>query len=142
MRPPKKIYDDAYLYRTVAERPVPQRIEELKGCLAEGYPFAFGFTIYDSFFESPTTIPSSTKPRKIIPMPTLLDIPVGQHAVVAVGYDDSTRMFTCRNSWGIVDQSTGQEMLDKGHFYMPYDYLLNSDMSGDFYTIRGVAGFQ
>jgi len=141
VRPQKKVYRNAYLYRTIAARPVPQRLEEMKGCLADGYPFAFGFTIYESFFESPSTTPPSTAPRKIVPTPTLSELPVGQHAVVAVGYDDRKKLFICRNSWDVKD-SAGREMQDRGHFYMPFDYLLNSDLSGDFYTIRALTGFR
>ncbi|PVH68859.1 hypothetical protein DL98DRAFT_661967 [Cadophora sp. DSE1049] len=38
------------------------------------------------------------------------------HAVIFVGYDDTTKLMKFKNSWG-----TG--MGDRGYYYMPYDYL-------------------
>ena len=54
---------------------------------------------------------------------------LGGHAVMAVGYDDSTRRFFVRNSWG-------KGWAAKGYFFMPYAYLLDSNLSDDFWTIR------
>lgn len=54
---------------------------------------------------------------------------LGGHAVVAVGYDDDDRVFISRNSWG---DGWG----DAGYFYMPYAYLLDDNLSDDFWTIR------
>ena len=68
-------------------------------------------------------------------MPAVLvghGIIVGGHAVVAVGYDDSDRVFICRNSWG---EGWG----DAGYFYMPYAYLLDNNLSDDFWTVRLVS---
>jgi len=48
---------------------------------------------------------------------------------MAVGYDDQEGKFICRNSWGT---SWG----DEGYFYMPYAYLLDNNLSDDFWTIR------
>ena len=51
VKPPQKIYDhDAFPHRTMVAFAIPQRIEQLQACLAAGFPFAFGFTIYSSFF--------------------------------------------------------------------------------------------
>ncbi len=54
---------------------------------------------------------------------------MGGHAVVGVGYDDATKRFWVRNSWGA---SWGQQ----GYFTMPYDYLSARNLSTDFWTIR------
>jgi C1A family cysteine protease len=55
----------------------------------------------------------------------------GGHAVLAVGYDDVNQWFIVRNSWG-----TGWGM--KGYFTLPYSYLLDQNLSDDFWTIRVV----
>ena len=62
-------------------------------------------------------------------MPSKNESILGGHAVVAVGYDDASKRFIIRNSWG-----TGWGM--KGYFTMPYDYLLHENLSDDFWTIR------
>ena len=50
---------------------------------------------------------------------------------MAVGYDDTQHRFVVRNSWG-----PGWGM--KGYFTMPYAYLLDDNLSDDFWTIRVV----
>lgn len=62
-------------------------------------------------------------------MPQKTERVVGGHAVVGVGYDDAQRRFIVRNSWG-----TGWGL--QGYFTMPYDYLANSHLSSDFWTVR------
>src|SRR5258708_5679014 len=56
--------------------PVP-----LLTCLAGGYPFVFGFSVYESF-ESPRVAESG-----VVPLPRLGERVLGGHAVVACGYD-------------------------------------------------------
>jgi C1A family cysteine protease len=98
-------------------------LSDMLMCLAAGYPFVFGFTVF-STFESDEIAKSG-----ILDMPKAWESPVGGHAVCAVGYDIETRRVTVRNSWGI-------EWGQKGHFTMPFDYLTNRDLSDDFWTIR------
>jgi C1A family cysteine protease len=97
----------------------------MKGCLASGYPFVFGFSVYESF-ESPEVLDTG-----VVPMPSDGEAQLGGHAVLAVGYDDATARFIIRNSWGT---SWG----DGGYGYMPYAYLTDSDLAADFWTIRVV----
>ena len=54
---------------------------------------------------------------------------MGGHAVLAVGYDDKQGRFIIRNSWSA---QWGMQ----GYFTMPYDYLLNENLSDDFWTVR------
>ncbi len=67
---------------------------ELKTCLAQGDPFIFGFTIYESF-ESQDVARTG-----LVAMPRSDEGVIGGHAVLAVGYDDAHRAFFVRNSWG------------------------------------------
>jgi C1A family cysteine protease len=94
--------------------------------LASGYPFVFGFSVYQSF-ESPQVAKTGH-----VPMPAPTEKQIGGHAVVAVGYDDSNQWFLVRNSWGA---SWGM----KGYFSIPYSYLTDNNLSDDFWTIRLVA---
>lgn len=98
-------------------------INELKTCLASGYPFVFGFTVYDSF-ES-----AAAAQTGMMQMPGENEGSVGGHAVMCVGYDDSRQVFIIRNSWGT-------RWGDNGYFYMPYSYMTDPDLVDDLWTIR------
>lgn len=125
-RPPAKAFTDAPLGKALQYQRVPQVLNQMKGCLASGYPFVFGFTVYESF-ESQQVATTG-----IAPMPAAGEKVLGGHAVVAVGYDDSSQRFIVRNSWG-----PGWGL--KGYFTMPYAYLTDSNLSDDFWTVRLVA---
>ena len=124
-KPPQKAYDDAKQDLVSVYSRVAQNLIQMQGCLAEGYPFVFGFTVYDSF-ES-----SGVAQSGIVPMPSPGEGVQGGHCVVAVGYDDESRTFIVRNSWGT---TWGQ----KGYCTMPYEYLLTPQLASDFWTIRTV----
>jgi C1A family cysteine protease len=126
-KPPTKAYADAKHDLVTAYARVAQDLQQMQGCLADGYPFVLGFTVYESF-ESDAVAQSG-----VVPMPASGEKVLGGHCVVAVGYDDTQRRFIIRNSWG-----TGWGM--KGYCTMPYEYLLNSHLASDFWTIRSVAG--
>ena len=100
---------------------VLQTEQQLKACLANGYPFVFGFTVYSSFMNIGS--------NGIMNMPQQSDTIEGGHAVMCVGYDSSKGYYIVRNSWG---RSWG----DKGYFYMPASYMHNGDLCDDFWTIR------
>lgn len=106
---------------------VPQDLAHMKGCLKEGLPFVFGFTVLSSF----QTREVATTGNMCMPKPK--DYVLGGHAVCAVGYDDSRKCVIVRNSWG---NGWG----DKGYFYMPYEYITHPYLAQDFWTIRFVEG--
>ena len=121
-QPPQQSYDDAANYKIVSYQSITQDLSQLRGALAQGFPFVMGFTVYGSWYNVepvPTTIT----------LPTGDDTSIGGHAVMIVGYDDSTQLFTVQNSWG-----TG--VGDNGYFYMPYSYITNSNLASDFWMIQ------
>jgi len=124
--PPAKCFSDALKYKTVLYQRVIQTLNQMKGCLASGFPFVFGFSVYESF-ESPQIAKSG-----IVPMPASSEKQLGGHAVIAVGYDDKSQRFIVRNSWG-----KGWGM--GGYFTLPYAYLTDDNLAADFWTIRIVA---
>lgn len=125
--PPRSAYAAAKLDLVSLYSRVSQSLPQMQGCLAEGYPFIFGFTAYSSF-ES-----GAVAQTGVVPMPGKGDSSLGGHCVVAVGYDNSKRTFIVRNSWG-----PGWGL--KGYCLMPYEYLLDPHLASDFWTIRSVTG--
>lgn len=124
-KPPASCYSSAVKHKAVLYQRVVRNANQMKGCLASGYPFVFGFSVYENFMSA--TVAKSghaTMPR---PNETL----EGGHAVLAVGYDDAHQWFLVRNSWG---PAWGM----KGYFTLPYAYLLDDNLSDDFWTIRAV----
>jgi C1A family cysteine protease len=123
IKPSAACYKEALNHQVLSYQRVQRTTDQMKACLAEGYPFVFGFTVYESFESS-----SVAKSGKVN-MPKKTESVVGGHAVMAVGYDDKTKRFIVRNSWG------GDWGLH-GNFTMPYKYLTDVNLSDDFWTIR------
>ena len=121
-KPPPKAYSDALHDRVIRYSVVHQSQIGIKTCLALGFPFVFGFTVYDSF-ES-----DSVAATGIMPMPLATENVLGGHAVMAVGYNDASQYLIVRNSWGVWG--------DKGYFYMPYSYVLSPNLASDFWMIQ------
>ena len=96
-------------------------LQEMLGCLTEGFPFVFGFAVYESF-ESARTARTG-----IAPMPKKDERMMGGHAVLAVGFDQKAKRFLARNSWG---KAWGMD----GYFTIPFEYL--ETLADDFWTIR------
>jgi len=122
VKPPAPCYRDGLKHQITSYHRI-LTLQEMKNCLAEGYPFVFGFTVYESF-ESPAVAKTGE-----LNLPAPKERSLGGHAVMAVGYDDATNRFLIRNSWG-ADWGL------KGYFTMPYDYLDNRNLSDDLWTIR------
>jgi C1A family cysteine protease len=104
-----------------------QTLADMKACLASGYPFVFGFTVYESF-ESDTVAKTG-----VVPMPISNEQVLGGHAVLAVGYNDKDQRFIARNSW-----SSDWGM--KGYFTIPYAYLTNPNLASDMWAISRAKG--
>ena len=124
-KPATKAYTEALNYQTKVYSRVNQDLNSLKGCLASGDPFVFGFSVYESF-ESDEVAQTG-----IVPMPTTTESPLGGHAVLCVGYDNKTKRFIVRNSWG-------SNWGIKGYFTIPYEYLTNPNLASDFWVIKDV----
>jgi len=122
-KPSQSCYRTAKKHRILSYHRI-STVDEMRNCLADGFPFVFGFTVYDAF-ESAAVARSG-----VLNMPGPKEKMAGGHAVMAVGYDDGARRFVIRNSWG---NDWGQ----KGYFTMPYDYLSpDKNLADDFWTVR------
>jgi C1A family cysteine protease len=123
VRPPAKVFRAALQHRAASYRRVTRDLRQMKGCLADGFPFVFGFSVYDSF-ESDAVARTG-----VVPLPKPTESLLGGHAVLAVGYDDGAERFLVRNSWG---KGWG----DDGYFTLPYQFLSSRALSADFWTLR------
>lgn len=97
-------------------------IDAMRGWLAHGTPFVFGFSVYESIEQAKNT--------GHIKLPGHGERLIGGHAVAAIGYDDKSNLFLFRNSWG--------DWGDGGYGTIPYDYLSNPNLSDDFWTLSKV----
>jgi len=124
-KPSAKCYSDALKYKAVLYQRVTQTLSQTKGCLASGFPFVFGFTVYENFESAQVARAGHAS------LPKSGERAIGGHAVLGVGYDDLKQWFIVRNSWGM-------EWGMKGYFTLPYSYVTDSNLADDFWTIRVV----
>jgi C1A family cysteine protease len=122
-RPPAQCFKLGKMHPAVQYNRLAQDLGQMKTCLAGGFPFVFGFTVYESF-ES-----DEVEKTGVAPMPESGETALGGHAVMAVGYDDAAGTFLVRNSW---TANWGMS----GYFTMPYAYLENNNLADDFWMIR------
>lgn len=123
--PPAGATGDELHYKLTKPYATPQRsIQAFKAVLSNRQTISFGFTVYESF-ES-----SSVASSGIVPMPQQGERVLGGHEVLCVGYLKKEPHYALiRNSWG-----TGWGL--KGYFLMPWSYLLDSRLAGDWTTIQ------
>lgn len=103
----------AAAFRIGAYHRVPDAVTA-RQVLASGYAVLLGFQVYPSFEE--------IRSDGLLPMPEQGETPLGGHAVVIRGYDDSRARFFIQNSWGA-------EWGNHGCFWMPYDYITRAEIS-------------
>lgn len=113
--PSARAYDAAKNMRVLKAYRLPgTSINDYKNMLSIGWPVMFGFHI---FGDGKYLTGDYTRQTGIMLMPpTPTPKRTNGHAVVMVGYDDNTRLFKFKNSWG-----TGFGR--SGYVYMPYDYI-------------------
>ena len=121
-KPPILCYTQSKKYKTIKYFKLTQKINDLKACLQDGYPFVVGISIYESF-ESDNSTTSG-----FIKMPLYNEKLLGGHTVAVVGFNDNYG-FLVRNSWGT---DWGIE----GHCFIPYEYICNENLASDLWTIR------
>jgi C1A family cysteine protease len=122
-KPTAACYTNGAQHTALQYSRVPQDVTHLKTCLASGFPFVFGFTVYDSF-ESDAVAQTGK-----VPMPSQAEQVLGGHAVLAVGYSDASQRFLARNSWG-------PDWGVNGYFTIPYAYVTDPNLADDIWTIR------
>lgn len=125
VRPRQSCFDAALHTRVSRYYRLHRNLDSMRSCLAEGHPFALGISVYPSL-----------KTRQVhrtghIPLPARRERLIGGHAILAVGYSDTTRSLIVRNSWG---RGWGHE----GYGFLSYDYVMHEHLAWDFWTCRTV----
>lgn len=124
-KPTDECDKEALEHKLLLSKAVKQTQQDIESCINAGFPIVFGFVVYQDIENL------SSSNGYILPMPKDGEQPLGGHAVVIVGYDSDKKLFKIRNSWG----STWG---DNGHFYIPYDYILNQDLASDFWLLTQI----
>lgn len=125
VKPPPACWTAALQFQALRYQPLQQGPQQLRACLAEGFPFIFGFVVYQNMMTD------YVEQTGILGMPDLNVAPLGGHCVVTVGHDDDRRVYICRNSWS-------DQWGDHGYFTMPYEYMHDPYLASSFWTIRVV----
>ncbi|CAF2099792.1 unnamed protein product [Rotaria magnacalcarata] len=121
-KPFKPCYRSAKQTEKLQALKVNSDLNEMRSCLAQGFPIIFGLDLYESFGEAGYN-------GGAVPMPKLKKPPSASHAMLAVGYSDSSQAFIVRNSFG-------KEWGDKGYCYIPYEYMKSETRCSFLYTLK------
>lgn len=124
--PTPACFEEALLHQTISYYRLNNTRDEMRRCLAEGFPFVVGITLFESF-ESEQVAKTG-----IVPLPEPGEAIIGGHAVIVMGYKttDKGLIYSLGNSWG-------PEWGDNGNFTLPADYL-ESQLANDLWTFRRV----
>lgn len=105
-KPSEAAYNEGKL-RTVLTYDRLTNTDAMRQCLAIKKPFVFGLPIYGDKEPNPTNNWTFTSGGKQL---------LGYHAMCCVGYDDRTRLFLVKNSWGA-------QWGMAGYCYVTYDMM-------------------
>jgi C1A family cysteine protease len=122
-RPPEETIAVATKERIKSYERLSRDLDQFREVINAGQPIILGFSVYSSI-DGP-----NVRKTGYIPVPKPGEKRDGGHAVLVCGYDDTKQALIIRNSWG---QGWGEE----GYGYLPYAYVEDPKLSGDFWTVR------
>jgi len=89
--PPSSVFVTAQQNKTITYVALAKNLTTIKTYLSNSYPIIIGLNVFASIF---------TPIQGRIPDPAPNNVPIGGHCILIVGYNDTTSLFTIRNSWG------------------------------------------
>jgi len=125
LSPPSFAYLEAEKFKIETFQTMKPDLNNMLSCLSEGYPFVFGLRLFESFNSNHNGVISVPKKGE------LASSEHAGHAMICVGYNKEKEYFIVRNSWGA-------EWGDQGYCFIPFEYMTNSNMVFDIYTIKSV----
>lgn len=137
-QPPVACYSQALNHQVLRYLRVTQTLNQIKLCIAVGYPFVFGMAVFESM-ESDAVAASGN-----VPMPSKDEQMLGGHAIIGIGYNSGpdihlpkgdvwpSQTILVQNSWGT---SWGMPSFP-GCFTLPFSYAANKNLADDFWTVR------
>jgi C1A family cysteine protease len=99
--------------------------DEIKQNLLLDNPVICGIKVYENF-NNVNTIRTGQ-----VVMPSDDEEILGGHSIIIVGFDDNKKNYIFLNSWGKLWGNNGIG-------YIPYDYILNEDLSDEFFILTKV----
>lgn len=132
IKPSQEAYNDAANRKVAKALQVDLTEDAIRSALADGYPVIISANLYDNFGRTPggfVTIPTSEE-RKTVCMDGEVDH--RRHAMVICGFNDETKIFKVRNSWGA-------DFGDRGYCYMPYAYITDPELTNYAAVITEIA---
>ena len=124
--PDDQCYKEALKHTATSIEISSDYVNQFQIALSKNLPIVCGILVYDSFQSK------QVGQTGIVPMPdTTKERLHGGHAVICIGMDSSSQMFTFQNSWS---QAWG----DKGIGYIPYAYINDQNLCSDCHIITDV----
>lgn len=121
--PTAPCYREAVRHEDMVYERLEPDLGHMRACLAAGSPFVLSFSVYSG------AEGEAARRTETFPLPQAGETLLGNHAVMAVGYDDAGARLLMRNSYG-----AGWGMA--GHFWLPYAYASDPKLAGDLWTLR------
>lgn len=125
-KPTTKTIHDAGAHKVSKYSRLTGRTDFLQ-CLAAGFPFVIGFTVYEAFEGD------AVAANGVVSMPSHGEQVMGGHAICVIGREANYKglgdHYKVRNSWGT---SWG----DGGNFWMPAAYFETPSLANDAWTLR------
>jgi C1A family cysteine protease len=121
--PPSKAFTSTYKLNNFVYTSIRQDINDIKTSLHMNLPVILGIMIYSSIDSL------ITQKYGVIQIPDFEKEKIlGAHCIILVGYDDNSSYFKFQNSWG-------EQWGDKGFGYIPYNYILNNNLTSDIWNM-------
>ncbi len=125
LTPSPEVYAAAAKHKAISYQALSQDLTSMKACLASGFVFVGGFSVFQNFEDDRTSTTG------LVSMPKGRNI--GGHCICFCGFN-SHNYFMFANSWG----TDWGDPDFPGHGWFPPEYITNPNLASDFWVIRAI----